>query len=329
MSHRVLLTGGTGFVGSAILGALLGAGHSVSVLSRTANAGSLQGARVVHGDLADRNGMIAATRATDVIVHAANLATSAHPQSLFEVNARGTSYLCEAALANRVDRIILVSTAGVYGHRAHRGTREDEACAPDTPYSRSKHEAETILLRHHAAGHIRAIILRPRFVYGVGDRSVIPGLVRAVRRFPVLLDGGNNRLSFVSVNALADAACAFIHAVEPVGESPIFNVAEPEPLTYAELATMLCTLFDAVRPRRSLPFGALYGPVKVAEWLLRLDPERSKLPLSSLRLTLFGRDNHFCADKLRRTLPGLALGDLRNGFASNVASYYRQLAGPS
>ena len=331
MTQRILVTGGNGFVGSNIVRRLAETSHVVSVLSRDSTVrfpGDAMAAKPMRGDLVNLQSLLEATRGIDTIVHAAGVSRANDPAIFAKVNERGTALLCEAACRNGVQRVIFISTAGVYGHRRHRNTAEDCACSPDTPYSRSKRAAEEVLLAHHAAGHFRAVILRPRFVYGIGDRSVIPSLVKTLRRLPVLIDGGRGRHSFVSAEFLAEVVQQFVEAAELPAREPLFNVTDDVPITFHELASALCRQFALRMPSRSLPFMLLYAPTWLAEAVLRIDPERSPLPLSTIRLTMFGGDNFFSGNKLRNALPRLASassGSLRNGLPAHIADYYHRL----
>ena len=217
----------------------------------------------------------------------------------FQANVEGARNVAQAAIGAGA-RMVSLSTAGVYGHGAHADVNEDTALSPDTPLSRSRAAADQLLMQMG----LPLVILRQRFVYGPGDRAVLPRIHRAASTFPVWVDGGRARLSLLFVD---DLAAIIDQAVKlPLSDlGPVFHVTDGRPVTLRELGERLCALLGGSPPRLSVPLPLLYGPIRLWERIRGQDPETSASPVSSIRLRLAAQDQVFSNRRLRAWLPDL------------------------
>lgn len=185
---RVLVTGGAGFIGRRVVGALLAEGHEVSV----ADLRSHPDARVrsVVGDLTDaRTAEQAVEPGTDAIIHLAAvtsvLESVKDPVRTYRLNVDATARLLEAARENEVRTFVLASTNAVVGDGATAGSMtETVALRPLTPYGATKAAAEMLLNAYTSSYGIAGVALRFSNVYGPGMEakdSFIPRLMRAAR----------------------------------------------------------------------------------------------------------------------------------------------------
>lgn len=184
-SSRVLVTGGTGFIGRRIVRALLEAGADVTVadLHEPAEAG----VRSVTGDLRDPSvAARAVSPGTDLIVHLAAvtsvLRSVADPAGTYETNVHATAGLLELARARSVGAFLLASTNAVAGDVGAAVITEQTPPRPLTPYGATKAAGEMLLSCYTAAYGIRGAALRFSNVYGPGMQkkdSLIPRLMRA------------------------------------------------------------------------------------------------------------------------------------------------------
>ncbi|MER7756276.1 NAD(P)-dependent oxidoreductase [Kitasatospora sp. NPDC097643] len=232
----VALTGATGFIGSAVLTALVARGARVRALTRRARgeqvADGRGGARWIPGDLADEGALAALCEGADVLLHLASrvAGTTAECEA---VNLHGTAAVTAAAARAGIGRIVHLSTAAVYGVGPHAGITVDEV--PPAPLSEA---SRTRLLGERHALAAGAVVLRPGLVTGEGDRWVVPALAELVRRVPALWEGGEARLSLVDRTDLARLITALAladHAVPP----GVHHASHPEPVRAGDLLAEL------------------------------------------------------------------------------------------
>lgn len=324
----ILITGPTGFIGRHVVHSLaqkVGAGNMKLLVFEPEQdfTNTYPGIKVTHGSLSDEEKLVQAMAGADVVLHLASKAVDRDSTGFDEANVRGTRTVCDVAKQHGVQKLIYLSSVGVYGHRPFRDADETTAVQPDTAFSRSKAAAERIVLGHHQAGDFQGVILRTRFVYGEGDLSVVSRVVKAVKKYPFLIDGGKAKFSFVLVDDLAEIISRFaIQQVSPESY-PVYHVTDGVPLSYRDMTRVICDAYGLKLPRRNIPFWLLYYPVRLVERMFRIDPEVVKFPLSSIRLKLMGQDNFFSNAKVRKLFPDFLFVPFQDAFATLV-QYYAQ-----
>jgi nucleoside-diphosphate-sugar epimerase len=267
MSHTVFLTGATGFVGSHVAEALVRRGDTVRTLARagsdTVFVESL-GVQVVRGDLADGEALKRAVEGCDVVVHcAAKVGDWGHVDGYRKVNVEGLRALLDAVLGKPLTRFVHVSTLGVYAARHHYGTDETEPLPNDhiDGYTQSKVEAERLALEYHRKQRVPVTILRPGFVYGPRDRTVLPRLVdRLKERSVIYIARGRYALNTVYVGNVADAVLLAIDAPAEACVGEVFNITDGEFVSKRHFFETVADGLGLKRPRG-------FPPVPV--WLAR------------------------------------------------------------
>ncbi|MFC7636466.1 NAD-dependent epimerase/dehydratase family protein [Streptomyces thermogriseus] len=201
MTDTVVLTGATGFIGSAALGALANRFPGLrlrALVRRVPDTAAGAGGSVewVTGDLTDPASLRGLCAGADTLVHLASY-IGRDEERCVAVNVTGTRALMAEAARAGVRRVVHLSTAAVYGAGPHRGIAVDEVPAePVSAASRTRLAGEGHALR---AG---AVVLRPGLVLGAGDRWVVPALRELVDRVPAAWDGNRALLSAVDVGDL-------------------------------------------------------------------------------------------------------------------------------
>jgi 2-alkyl-3-oxoalkanoate reductase len=174
------LTGGTGFVGSHIAERLRGQGHTVRCLARTnSDTAFLKnlGCEIVPGDLTDKATLANAVGGADYVIHSAAKVGDWGPVEDYRlVNVEGLRNLLDACAGQPLKRFVHVSSLGVYEARHHFGTDEREPL-PESHidgYTQSKVETEKLAIRYFHEKAVPVAVVRPGFIYGPRDRSILP-----------------------------------------------------------------------------------------------------------------------------------------------------------
>src|SRR5438876_5076340 len=185
---RYLITGATGFVGGHIAEACVRKEQMLSAIVRpTSNTRELEklGAILYRGELSDANLVRQAVTEADVVVHcAAKIGDWGPIDDYRQVNVEALRVLLEACKGQGISRFIHMSSLGVYAARHHYGTDETEPLPRRHAdgYTQSKVEAEQLALAYYRDGGVPVVVLRPGFVYGPRDRTVLPRLIDNLRR---------------------------------------------------------------------------------------------------------------------------------------------------
>lgn len=258
-SKALLVTGASGFLGAEIVTAARKAGWRVRVLVRTPRKFPAD-VEVFVGDLADRNFLCKVCADIGALIHAAGLAhvfgSAARDSARFDlVNQSGTANVIEAALAQKVSAVVLVSSVSVYGDYAGKSCDEDQPCRPKGAYATSKWRGERKAIEAMRDGTTSLTILRFSTIYGEGDRGNIAKLIRSLSRGTFVWPGrGLNQKSLIYKG---DAARACLRVLDfRQGGVSIFNVSSP-PVSMQEIVSNICDGLDRPIPRLTISSSVL------------------------------------------------------------------------
>jgi UDP-glucose 4-epimerase len=255
MALRILVTGASGFIGSALTSALANAGHRVRAASRKRTEGvAVPGIEWMElPDLEREVDWKPLLEDIDVVIHLAAIAHRSHIDSgqYARANRLATANLARSCAKHGVKRIIFMSSIGAQaGSAADSVVTERDEPWPITAYDRAKLAAEEEIRR---AG-VPFTILRPVIVYGPGAKANIALMMR-IASLPVPLPFGSfkNRRSLLSIDNLVEAVMVCLDNPETINRT--FIVCDPEPITLAE---MLATMREAAgRSPRLVPVPPL------------------------------------------------------------------------
>lgn len=274
-----LITGATGFVGSHLADAAAARGFAVRALARpTADLTHLKSldAEIIPGDLSDPDAVRRAVQGADVVVHSAAKVGDWGPVEDYRaVNVEGLRHLLDAVkAAGTVKRVVIISSLGVYAARHHYGTDEAEPL-PDNHidgYTQTKVEAEKLTLEYVRRDGLPVTILRPGFVYGPRDRTVLPRLVHRLKeRSIVYIAKGRYALNTTYVTNIADAV--FLAAENPKAVGEVFNLTDGEFVSKRQFFEAIADGLNLPRPRGSIPvFLARF----LANWRERVFRRKNK-----------------------------------------------------
>jgi nucleoside-diphosphate-sugar epimerase len=200
-STTAFVTGGSGFIGGALIERLVRDGWDGRALARSDDAAEAVrklGAEPVRGGLDDPAALQAGAAGRDVVFHAAALASDWGAREEFQrVNVDGTLNVIEAARAGGARRLVHVGTeAALMAGQALVQVNEDAPLRPDSPalYPSTKAQAER-LVRDANGSDLETVVIRPRFVWGPGDTSVLPSIVETVESGRFRWIGGGRQLT--------------------------------------------------------------------------------------------------------------------------------------
>ena len=326
---RLLVTGGTGFIGSHLAEEGRRRGAEVAVLGLTdrpeehANADRLagQGVEVISGSITDAELCSRAARGATHIFHlAVAMREGGKKDEFFEaVNLEGTRRLLEAAAEARVERFVYCSTIGIFGHRVPGVTREDAPLAPGNVYERTKVAAERMVRELAPPRDVPFVILRPADVYGPRDQRLLK-LFRGVSRgrFP-LFGSGAGRRHMIYVDDVVSAFFLACDRSEALGEALI--LAGPRPCTLRELIELVRRETGVSRFGVHLPLDPMLALAAVVEdvcQVLHLDP-----PIYRRRMDFFRSDSEFDTSRARRVLGWSPRVELPDGVGRTLEDYRR------
>ncbi|MGH3744556.1 MAG: NAD-dependent epimerase/dehydratase family protein [Mycobacteriales bacterium] len=256
---KVLVIGGSGFIGTRLVGALLEAGHGAQILDLRMSASYPEITTI--GDVTDRAAVEAALSGIDVAVNlAAEHRDDVRPVSRYDaVNVGGAHALVAAAEASGVDRLVFTSTVAVYGLGRPRPD-ESAPTAPFNDYGRTKLEAEHVLSAWAARDPGRALtIVRPCVVFGEGNRGNVWTLATQVAtgRFRFVGDGANKK----SMAYVGNVAAYLARAVDAGPGVHLSNYADGPDLTTRELVAVMTEHLGVRVGTRPIPLslGILAG----------------------------------------------------------------------
>jgi UDP-glucose 4-epimerase len=284
-----LVTGGAGFIGSHIVHALLARGDAVRVLdnfstgTRQNLAEFKQQIEIIEADLRDRQLTTEAVRGVDYIFHQAAFVSvpqsMREPTECLEVNVQGTATLLEAAREAGVRRVVMASSAAVYGDTGTLPLDEDALLHPLSPYAASKRIDEIYAQLFTDAFGLQAVALRYFNVFGPRQRpdsqyaAAVPIFIRRMldgKPITIFGDGGQSR----DLIYVGDVARANLLAAEhPAAPGQVFNICTGQETKLLDLIEFLKELFPKApeplftEPRSGDIYRSVGDPAKTKDLL--------------------------------------------------------------
>lgn len=317
---KILVTGGTGFTGSALVLRLLKDGHQVRSLDykKGIRDAMLQaaGAEIIYGTITDADVVRKATEGCEIVFHlaAAFRELDVPNEFYFDVNRNGTKNVMEAAQACRVKKVVYCSTQGVHGHIKNPPGDENSPIAPEDYYQETKYLGE-VVVREYAKSGIPVTIIRPTAIYGPGDPERFFMIFKRVKKgvFP-MFGSGKTFYHPVYIDNLTDA---FVLAMDPAkGNGETYIIADEEYVTIKDLVQRVAKAMNTSVAIRHYPLLPLLVAAHICEKLCK--PFKIAPPIFPRRADWYRQVRAYRIDKARRDLgyvPRVGLDDgLRRTF---------------
>ena len=253
---NILVTGGAGFIGKHLVKFLIENKNNVSILDNFSNSDKKwiskfkkYQIKIFEGDIRNDEDILKATKDQDLVIHlAAKISVEEsikNPSETFEINVKGTEKVLEICKKNNVKKIIVASSAAVYGegNEKYKITEQTKLNAI-SPYGESKIEMEKEIIKFCSNNQINYVILRFFNIYGLNQSmeyaGVITKFLEKIKKSENLIIFGDGRQTrdFVAIEDIINS----IHNAMEYTENGIFNIASGEKITIKELAELMILL---------------------------------------------------------------------------------------
>lgn len=333
MAYRILVTGATGFAGTHIAEACVGQGHAVHTLARaTSDTHRLEKMGIIlhRGDLADSTAVRQALDGVDCVIHCAAKVGDWGPVEEYRaVNVDALRGLLNACKTRPLHRFVHLSSLGVYAARHHYGTDETEPLPARhmDGYTQTKVESERLVLDYYRTAGLPVVVLRPGFIYGPLDRTVLPKLVDNLRRGKVkYLGSSQSVMNTIFVGNLVEAVLLALEKPEAIGQT--YNLTDGEAVTKRRFMETICAALNIPPPPRvPVPLWLAKAVAATMEWWARRTGAREAPMLTQARIKFLGLNLDYSIAKAKRELGYQPRVGFDEGMRQAMAWYREQLSG--
>jgi nucleoside-diphosphate-sugar epimerase len=317
------VTGGSGFIGGALIERLLAEGRPVRALARSEESAArveALGAAPVRGELGDRESLAAGAAGCDTAFHlAAHLGEWGRWEDFERGNVEGTRNTLAACEEAGVRRFVHCGTeAALMAGEPLVHVDETAALRPDSPapYPATKARAE-LAVREASREGFETVAMRPRFVWGRGDTTLLPEMVRTVEAGQFAwVGGGRNVTDTAHVDNVVEGLLLCAERGRP-GEA--YFITDGEPVVFREFVTELLRTQGVEPPDRSLPAWSAAPLARVCELLWKL-PLPGEPPMSLFRSWILTQECTIEIGKAREELGYRPLVSHEQGLAEMAAA---------
>jgi len=263
---KVLITGGSGFLGRVTARLMRKAGYDVTILCRGDHK-FLEEERfpVIRGDVCDRPFLLNALKDFDEVQHIASLTGISPVKDPFnKINVEGTRNVINACLKNRVRKLVYTSSPSVVFDGSSEEMADESVPYPEeflNPYSETKAEAEKMVLDANSDGNLLTVSLRPHLIWGPEDTNLIPRLLDRASKGRLFVVG--NGMNYADLTYVENAALAQLKASESLKEGSLvcgraYFITNDEPVLLWEFINRILEGTGFEKVKRHLPFKAAY-----------------------------------------------------------------------
>ena len=320
----ILVTGATGFLGSALTTALIKRqDEPVRILARDeAKAREMfgEGVSVVRGEITDVERVQEAVDGVDVVYHlVGRLYHPSVPASLYrETHVEGTRILLDACKNQKhIKSIVHCSTTGVLGVTGPVPAKEDAPFAPTNPYEATKLEGELLALKAQREEGLPISVVRPGLVYGPGDLHLLSFFTTINKGIPPIIDNGKALIHPVYIDDMTDAFIQCAERPQAIGHS--YNIAGDAPVSFRQLATAIAHALNKPEPRGDIPLWL----ANLASDIFSLIPgfQGEHAPLTRSRVKFLTNSRVYSIERARTDLGYTPSVGLEEGMKLTAAWY--------
>ena len=255
---KICVTGGAGFIGSALVKSFLEKNYLITIFDNFSNSSEEKishllnnGITLIKGDVTSYENLQKALNNCDLVVHlAAQISVEESikkPELTHSINVGGTENLLKACVANKVNNVIVASSAAVYGQPKELPLTESSPLSSIAPYGKSKVEMEKLLEDFSKKNDLNGISLRFFNVYGKDQTDEYAGVITKFMKNisenkPLIIFGdGSNTRDFISIDDVIDSIHNAIEKIEGK-KGNCYNIATGQSVSIKELAELMISL---------------------------------------------------------------------------------------
>lgn len=324
---RMLVTGASGMVGRHVVRRAIKAGYAVRALVQNGHQPTPingLGCEIVYGDLTKTATVPPLLVGMDVVVNTAGKVGDWGPMHEYKaINQDAVETLLEAArqLPRPLDRFVHISSLGIYRWGDHYG--EDETTPPDYAgydgYTTTKAQAELVCQRYIDEHGLPVVMIRPGFMYGEGDRHVLPRVVETLRNRTMMMIGeGKKVLDNLYVGNCADAVMLAVE--NPVAIGQIYNIRDERLVDRNEYIGAVCEAIGAHQPRR-VPCWLAKNAIKPLAFIARRIGKKSPPLVTKPRYKFMALNLEYSIEKAKLDLGYSPKVDFTEGISIALTPY--------
>lgn len=273
---KVLVTGGTGFLGQRLACKLQVDGFEVTVIGRNERIGNILRSNHINFikcDLRDKAAVHEACRKQEYVFHCGALSSIwGKYKDFYDINVEGTQNIIVGCMKNSAKRLIHVSTPSIYFNMEDKfdiAENEDLPMLPVNDYAKTKRMAEAEIDAAHSKG-LGVVTIRPRGIFGPGDTSIIPRLVRANNKIGVpFINQGQALIDITYVDNVVDSLLLCMKAADSI-HGKKYNITNGEPWRLGDLFRQVFAKLEMEFKPRNLSFKQAYTVAAMLEYLYKI-----------------------------------------------------------
>lgn len=324
---KVLITGGTGFLGGRCAERMLSLGMDVHVLGRNQFIGSnLEkiGIGFHQGDLSDGEAVLRSIKGADVVIHCGALSSPWGKYSdFYSSNVIGTENVISAVKKSNVKRLIHISTPSIYVNKQDQLGVSEYDPIPEVAinaYAETKRMAETRVDAAFSEG-LPVITLRPQGIFGPGDTAIMPRLIRVAKRgaLPVIGDG-KNLIDLTYVDNVVDAIILCLDSPsKTLGKK--YNITNGEPVLLYDALRKIFSELNIKYKTKKISFQKAYRIAMAMEWFHRTILTSKEPLLTRYSVCALGRSRTLNIEAAKRDLGYIPCVSMQDGILKFVEAW--------
>ncbi len=305
ITKRILVTGGGGFLGGALVRRLVEEGHQVRSFSRKDYPELRElGVETLQGDIRDFKAVLEACQGCDVVFHvAAKVGIWGPSEEFYSVNVEGTKNVIEACQKTHVHCLIYTSSPSVVFDGLDLEGVDESIPYPETylsDYPRTKAEAE-LLVKKASNKRLKTAILRPHLIWGPGDTNLVARIIERADSLRII-GKGNNLIDVLYIDNAVDAHIQLADALAQTAEisGRAYFISQGKPVNAWKMINDILQAAGKKPISKSIPYGLAYIIGALLEFFYKLLRIKKEPPLTRFVVTELAKSHWFNIEAARR-----------------------------